>query len=63
VAFTTRWFDNMRVAVKRFVGPTEKEPTEGLVKLSLYYQYAFRFCNTRRGSFLLSKKADWMLSD
>lgn len=48
--YHTMVYDNMRVAVKRFVGPTEKEPTEGLLKLSLYYQYAFRFCNTRRGN-------------
>lgn len=48
--YHTMVYDNMRVAVKRFVGPTEKEPTEGLLKLSLYYQFTFRFCNTRRGN-------------
>jgi len=42
-------YDNMRVAVKRFVG-TEKEPTDGLLKLSLYYGFHFRFCNVRRGN-------------
>ena len=42
-------YDNMRVAVKRFVG-TEKEPTEGLLKLSLYYGFHFRFCNVQRGN-------------
>jgi transposase len=43
-------YDNMRVAVKRFVGRTEKEPTRGLLELSNYYHYAFRFCNARRGN-------------
>jgi transposase/transposase-like protein len=43
-------YDNMRVAVKRFVGRTEKEPTQGLLELSNYYHYAFRFCNARRGN-------------
>ena len=43
-------YDNMRVAVRRFVGPTEKEATEGLLQLSLYYQFDFRFCNVRRGN-------------
>lgn len=35
----------MKVAVKRFVGRQEKEPTEALLKLSTYYGFAFRFCN------------------
>ena len=48
--YRTMVYDNMRVAVKRFVGPSEKEPTEGLLKLSMYYQFGFRFCNTRRGN-------------
>jgi len=43
-------YDNMRVAVKTFVGPHEKEPTQGLLSLSLYYQFRFRFCNVRRGN-------------
>lgn len=43
-------YDNMRVAVKRFVGPSEKEATSGLLSLSLYYQFGFRFCNARRGN-------------
>jgi transposase len=43
-------YDNMRVAVKRFVGYTEKEATDGLLKLSMYYQFGFRFCNVRRGN-------------
>jgi transposase len=40
---------NMRVAVKRYSG-TEKEPTEGLLKLSLYYGFPFRFCNVQCGN-------------
>jgi transposase-like protein len=47
--YQTMVYDNMRVAVKRFVG-TEKEPTDGLLKLSLYYGFQFRFCNVRRGN-------------
>ena len=43
-------YDNMKVAVKAFVGPTEKEPTEALIQLSLYYKFSFRFCNVRRGN-------------
>lgn len=43
-------YDNMRVAVARFVGKTEKTPTEGLLQLSRWYQYQWRFCNTARGN-------------
>lgn len=43
-------YDNMKVAVKRFTGHTEKEPTTGLLQLSMYYGFDFRFCNTRRGN-------------
>jgi transposase len=42
--FHTLVYDNMRVAVRRFVGPSDKEPTEALLKLSVYYQFHFRFC-------------------
>ncbi|GAA0356581.1 Mu transposase domain-containing protein [Bacillus horti] len=42
-------YDNMRVAVKKFAG-TGKEPTEGLLKLSLYYGFQFRFCNIHSGN-------------
>lgn len=47
--YHTMIYDNMKVAVKRFVGPTEKEPTEALLKLSLYYGFKFRFCNICAG--------------
>lgn len=43
-------YDNMRTAVKRFVGPTEKEPTDALAKLSIYYGFQFRFCNIASGN-------------
>lgn len=49
-AFHTMVYDNMRVAVRKFVGPTEKEPTKALLELSLYYGFQFRFCNVRRGN-------------
>ena len=43
-------YDNMKVAVKRFVGRFEKEATEDLMKLSMYYGFDYRFCNARRGN-------------
>ena len=43
-------YDNMKVAVKRFVGPTEKEATVGLLKLATYYNFSYRFCNVRKGN-------------
>lgn len=44
-------YDNMRVAVARFsYRPSEKQPTEALLKLSTYYQFRYRFCNVRRGN-------------
>jgi len=39
-------YDNARVQVSRFVGRSEKEPTEALLKLSIYYGFCFRFTNT-----------------
>jgi predicted DNA-binding protein YlxM (UPF0122 family) len=43
-------YDNMRVAIASFVGKTEKVPTEGLLQLSRWYQYQWRFCNTAKGN-------------
>lgn len=43
-------YDNMKVVVKRFVGSAEKEATDGLLKLSMYYHFSFRFCNVRKGN-------------
>ena len=48
-SYRTLVYDNMKVAVKKFVGLTEKEPTESLLKLSIYYGFKFRFCNIRAG--------------
>lgn len=43
-------YDNMKVAVKKFVGPTEKEATEALKKLAIYYGFNYRFCNAYSGN-------------
>ena len=36
-------YDNMKVAVAKFVGHNEKQPTKGLLTLSKYYGFNFRF--------------------
>jgi hypothetical protein len=41
-------YDNMRVAVKDFVGG-QKKPTEALMKMSGFYGFSYRFCNIRAG--------------
>lgn len=46
----TMVYDNMRVAVAKFVGKTEKIATIALKQLSTYYGFAFRFCNIRKGN-------------
>jgi hypothetical protein len=43
-------YDNMRVAIAEFVGKSEKIPTEGLLQLSRWYQYQWRFCNAAKGN-------------
>ena len=43
-------YDNMKVAVSKFVGKTEKEATETLKKMSVYYGFNYRFCNIRSGN-------------
>lgn len=48
--YRTVVYDNMKVVVKKFVGRSEKEPTENLLKLSMYYGFKFRFCNTNAGN-------------
>ena len=48
--YHTMVYDNMRVAIRKFVGTKEKEPTEALLKLSMYYHFGFRFCNIRKGN-------------
>lgn len=49
-AFQTMVYDNMKVAVRRFVGFTEKEPTVALTELSIYYGFKYRFCNIASGN-------------
>lgn len=49
-SFQTMVYDNMKVAVKKFVGLTEKEPTTALTELSIYYGFKYRFCNIRSGN-------------
>jgi len=39
-------YDNLKTAVAKFVGRHEKKPTEELLKLSIYYNFRFRFCNS-----------------
>ena len=41
-------YDNMRVAVKNFVGG-DKKPTEAQMKMSGFYCFEYRFCNVRAG--------------
>ena len=49
-AFRTVVYDNTRVAVKKFIGRSDKEPTEALLKISLYYKFDYRFCNAYSGN-------------
>jgi hypothetical protein len=48
--YNTMVYDNMKVAVAKFVGRTEKEATIALKQLSVYYGFKFRFCNIRSGN-------------
>ncbi|EKN07539.1 IS21 family transposase [Parabacteroides johnsonii] len=41
-------YDNMRVAVKSFVGG-EKTPTDSLLRMADFYRFRYRFCNVRAG--------------
>lgn len=43
-------YDNMRVAVREFVGRHEKTPTEALLNLSGWFHFRWRFCNVRKGN-------------
>lgn len=43
-------YDNMRVAVAKFTGLHEKEPTRALLQLRGHYQFSHRFCNIYRGN-------------
>ncbi|MGB5989106.1 MAG: IS21 family transposase [Marinifilaceae bacterium] len=43
-------YDNMRVAVSKFIGKSHKEPTEALLEIAHYYNFKWRFCNARKGN-------------
>lgn len=43
-------YDNMRVAVLKFVGKAEKLPTAALQQLGRWYMFDWRYCNIRRGN-------------
>ncbi len=43
-------YDNMRVAVSRFVGLHEKEPTRALLEMRGHYLFTHRFCNIYSGN-------------
>ncbi|MCL6087528.1 MAG: hypothetical protein M1475_03880 [Actinobacteria bacterium] len=43
-------YDNTKVAVAKFVGRNEKEPTDELLKLSIYYNFNWRFCNVGKAN-------------
>jgi len=43
-------YDNMRVAVSKFVGKYEKEPTQALLQMRGHYQFSHRFCNAYKGN-------------
>jgi len=43
-------YDNMRVAVSKFVGKHEKEPTRALLDLRSHYRFNHRFCNAYSGN-------------
>ena len=48
--YRTLVYDNMKIAVGKFVGRCEKEATKGLLSLSMYYNFTYRFCNVRAGN-------------
>jgi len=48
--YQTVVYDNMKVAVKRFISKNEKQPTDDLLKLSMYYGFKYRFCNVCKGN-------------
>lgn len=49
-SFKEMVYDNMRVAVSKFVGKYHKEPTQALLNLRSHYLFSHRFCNARRGN-------------
>lgn len=43
-------YDNLKVAVKSFVGRDEKKPTQALVNMATWFQFRWRFCNIASGN-------------
>ena len=43
-------YDNMRVAISRFVGLHEKEPTRAFLQMRNHYLFTHRFCNIYSGN-------------
>jgi len=43
-------YDNMRVAVAKFIGKYEKKPTQSLLQLRGHYKFTHRFCNAYKGN-------------
>jgi len=43
-------YDNMRVAIAKFIGKHEKEPTQALLQLKGHYLFSHRFCNAYSGN-------------
>ena len=48
--FSKMVYDNMRVAVSKFIGRHEKEPTQALLQMRGHYGFSHRFCNAYRGN-------------
>jgi transposase len=43
-------YDNMRIAIAKFIGKHEKEPTQALLQMKGHYQFSHRFCNAYSGN-------------
>ena len=43
-------FDNTSIAVKKVVGPSERELTDGFLRLASHYLFSHHFCNVGRGN-------------
>jgi transposase len=43
-------YDNMLVAIAKFVGRFERQPTIALSQMATYYGFSFRFCNIRKAN-------------
>lgn len=43
-------YDNSRIAVKKFVGPHERELTDGFLRLQSHYMFEEHFCRVRKAN-------------